>query len=138
MKKKKSANTALNTTVMTDVLFILLIFFVLVSTVKKDTIDIKAAKVEKQPQQKSQQKTEEHVVTIDAKNQIFLDGKAIQELQELSGAFDQIKQKIPDGTTPAILLRPDAGSNSATLIDIFSALNKVGLTENVQIEVDSK
>lgn len=137
MKKKKNPNTGLNTTVMTDVLFILLIFFVLVSTVKKDSLQIKAAKVDRQPQQKSNTKTEQHVVTIDEKNNIFVNGKAV-DIQNLSSELGQIKQKTPSDTTPAILLRPDAGSNSAKLIEIFAALNQVGLTENVQIEVDSK
>ncbi len=139
MKKKKSTNTSLNTTVMTDVLFILLTFFVLVSTVKKDSIEINATKVDKQADsQKQQKKSEQHVVTIDGENKIFVNGQEIKDLETLQTTLDNIKKKTPDDTLPAILLRPDAKSNSAKLIEIFATLNKVGLTENVQIEVDAK
>ncbi len=138
-KKKSSSNTVLNTTVMTDVLFILLTFFVLVSTVKKDAIQVQAAKVDKQPNpQEMQKKTEQYVLTIDQKNQIYLNGKPVENPEALQAALNTIKEKSGTEVIPAILLRPDAGSNSSKLIEIFAALNKVGLTENVQIEVESK
>ena len=136
-KRKKDQGAGLSTTTMVDVLFILLIFFVLVSTIKKDTINVKAAKVNKNKQSQQNKKTVRHVVTITGKNEIYLDGKPVKDPRQLRTSLDGIKKDTPKDTTPMILLRPDAGSKSAKLIEIFAILNEIGLSENVQVEVDS-
>ena len=138
-KKKKSQHPGLSTTTMVDMLFILLIFFVMVSTIRKDSIDIKSAKVKKDQQSASDEnkKTEKHVLTIDGKNQIFIDGKEVKHA-ELQTMLGQIKEKVAKDTTPVIVLRPDALSKSSRLIEIFAILNEVGLSENVQIEVEKE
>ena len=137
-KSKKDQGSGLSTTTMVDVLFILLIFFVLVSTIKKDAIQVKATKVNKNQQSQQNKKTVQHVVTISDKNEIYLNGKPVKDPRQLRTSLDNIKKDTPKDTTPVILLRPDAGSKSAKLIEIFALLNEIGLSENVQVEVDSK
>ena len=137
--EKKKHNPGLSTTTMVDVLFILLIFFVLVSTIKKDSIDIKAAKVNKDNESSNDdKKKEEHVVTVDSKNNVFIDGKQLNSSDELKSELTTVKEKIPKDMIPVIVLRPDAGSQSSKLIEIFGVLNEVGLADNVQIEVEKK
>jgi len=88
-KKKSSSNTVLNTTVMTDVLFILLTFFVLVSTVKKDAIQVQAAKVDKQPNpQEMQKKTEQYVLTIDQKKSNLSQWQTSRKSRSTAGCFE--------------------------------------------------
>ena len=83
-KDKKKYEIGLSTTTMVDVLFILLIFFVLVSTVKKDNIQINAAKVQKQVQQNMPNKAkQEYVLTIDKENKIYLNGKSVETEENL-------------------------------------------------------
>jgi biopolymer transport protein ExbD len=138
-KPKKTYESGLSTTTMVDVLFILLIFFVLVSTVKKDSIQINAAKVDKQNPTKSQSKpTEEHVLTIDKDNKIYFNGKSMSDDKNLEQALEEIKANLKENSLPAIMLRPDADSRSTRLIEIFAIIGKVGLSEYVQIEVESK
>lgn len=137
-KKKRKNEVNFCSTSMVDLMFTMFIFFILVSTIKKDSIDIKAAKVNKSSQSSSSnQKTEKHVITIDGKNQIFVNGKRIEEA-ELRSALTEVKDKMPADTVPVIILRPDASSQSVKLIEIFAVLNEVGLNQKVQCEVESK
>ena len=137
-KQKKSYSSGLSTTIMVDVLFILLIFFILVSTVKKDSIRIKSTKVARQKQAQLHKKKKQHVLTIDKKNRIFINNKRVENSTQLQAALGNIKAKTPQDTIPVILLRPDAGSSSSRLIEILAALNKVGLSEHVQVEVEGQ
>ena len=138
-KDKKKYEIGLSTTTMVDVLFILLIFFVLVSTVKKDNIQINAAKVQKQVQQNMPNKAkQEYVLTIDKENKIYLNGKSVETEENLEQTLEQLKQNQDPDKIPVIVLRPDANSTSNRLIEIFAVLGKVGLSDYVKIEVESK
>ena len=138
-KKKKNYSQGLSTTIMVDVLFILLIFFVMVSTIKKDSISIKTAKVKKQEQTtKIKKKTKQYVLSVNKKNKIFVDNKLVKPGKELEKILINIKQTTPKNTIPVILLRPDASSSSSKLIEIFAALNVAKLSENVKIEIESE
>ncbi len=140
MKKRKKENQyeGLSTTMMVDVLFILLIFFILISSIKKDHIKIQAAKVDKQAaQKKDNKKAVEYVLTVSKENKMYLDGEEISSAQ-LKQAFQKIRQENQKETVPAITLRTDATSSSGKLIEIFSALTVAGLSDNARIEVDAK
>ena len=138
MKKgsKKSHEVGLQSSMMTDLVFTLFIFFILVSTLKKDSVEIKAAKASK-TSASSAKKTEQHTISMDSKNQIYVDGKLVKTT-ELRTVLQEIKNKLPQDAKPAILLRPDANSQSAQLIEILGALNETGLNEAVECEVEKQ
>ncbi len=135
--KKRQREVGLQSAMMTDLVFTLFIFFILVSTIKKDAIAIQAAKAHNKTTQASNQKTEKHVVTVDGKDQVYVDGKKIP-LENLPEVLREIKSKLPKDTTPVITLRPDANSRSFKLIEIMDALNGAGMSDRVECEVEAK
>ncbi|WP_372366597.1 biopolymer transporter ExbD [Candidatus Uabimicrobium sp. HlEnr_7] len=126
----------MSTEMMVDVLFILLIFFILISNIKKDSVKIKTAKVDKQKSAGSDKKTKEHVLTIDKKNIIYFNGKKIS-MKKLLTSLKKAKKETPKEFVPVIMLRTDANSSSGKLLEVFLHLNQAGLSDNVQCEVDN-
>ncbi|MEX2668075.1 ExbD/TolR family protein [Candidatus Uabimicrobium amorphum] len=142
MRKKRRHRQAqeqagMSTEMMVDVLFILLIFFILISNIKKDSVKIKAAKVDKQKSAGSDKKTKEYVLTIDKKNNIYFNNKKIS-MKELLASLKKAKKDTPKDHNPVIMLRTDASSSSGNLLEVFLYLDQAGLSDNVQCEIDSK
>lgn len=138
-RKKKKYDVGISNSMMVDVLFILLIFFILVSNVKKDNIKVKATKVDKNAVSKDKKNTkvQKHVVSINAKNQIFIDNQEVKE-DQISNLLKTMKEKLPPKTEIEVLLRPDANSNSSKLTTVLALLNSAGLGERIKLEVDTK
>lgn len=142
MKKKrrhrrKQEQAGMSTEMMVDVLFILLIFFILISNIKKDSVKIQAAKVDKQKSAGSDKKTKEYVLTIDKQNNIYFNNQKIS-LKELLDSLKKAKKDTPKDHDPVIMLRTDASSSSGNLLEVFLYLDQAGLADNVQCEVDNK
>lgn len=135
--KKRQREVGLQSAMMTDLVFTLFIFFILVSTIKKDAISIQAAKAKNKSSPVANQKTEKHVVTVDGKDQIYVDGRQIS-LENLPAVLRELKGKLAKDTVAVITLRPDANSRSSKLIEVIDALNGAGLSERLECEVEAK
>lgn len=137
-KRRKNGPSGMSTEMMVDVLFILLIFFILISSIKKnrDNIKIKAAKINKEKNTAAPKKTKEHILTIDKKNNIFFENEKIS-FEQLLDLLKKAKKNTPVDYTPLITLRTDAGSSSGQLLKIFVYLNQAGLADNVQCEIST-
>ncbi len=136
--KKQGKEVGLQSAMMTDLVFTLFIFFILVSTIKKDAMEIKAPKVQKQASSSNTKNQHKFTITLDKQDQIYVDGKKVDS-QNLLAVFQEIKQKLPPDTGVSITLRADADSKTSRLLEVWAVLNGAGLGESqLQCEIESK
>ena len=114
---------------MTDIVFLLLIFFMIASTLAKnlDTIDVKLPK--------AKGKTENRntiAVTINNKNQYFIDSKQVSKRNIESKLIDRLK----DVRNSAIVLRAEQKVPIDQVVFIMNFANKNGV--KVVLAVDSQ
>jgi biopolymer transport protein ExbD len=114
---------------MTDIVFLLLIFFMIASTLAKnlDTIDVKL------PQAKGKTENRNTVaVTINNSDQYFIDSKQVSKRTIESKLIDRLK----DLKTPSILLRAEQKVPIDQVVFIMNLANKNGV--KVVLAVDSQ
>jgi biopolymer transport protein ExbD len=114
---------------MTDIVFLLLIFFMIASTLAKnlDTIDVKL------PQAKGKTENRNTVaVTINNSDQYFIDSKQVSKRNIESKLIERLK----DLKTPSILLRAEQKVPIDQVVFIMNLANKNGV--KVVLAVDSQ
>ncbi|MDA9660600.1 biopolymer transporter ExbD [Flavobacteriaceae bacterium] len=114
---------------MTDIVFLLLIFFMIASTLAKnlDTIDVKL------PQAKGKTENRNTVaVTINNSDQYFIDSKQVSKRNIESKLIDRLK----DLKTPSIVLRAEQKVPIDQVVFIMNLANKNGV--KVVLAVDSQ
>ena len=105
---------------MTDIVFLLLIFFMIASTLAKnlDTIDVKL------PQAKGKTENRNTIaVTINNSNQYFIDSKRVSKRNIKSKLIERLK----DVKTPAIVLRAEQKVPIDQVVFIMNFANKNGV-----------
>ena len=138
-KAKKNHEVGLQSAMMTDLVFNLFIFFILVFTIKKDSMQIKTPKVQKQESSSSTPKSQhKFTITLDKKDEIYIDGKKV-DAQNLMSVLQEIKKKLPADTGVTITLRADADSKTSKLLEVWATLSGAGLGDSqLECEVESK
>ena len=114
---------------MTDIVFLLLIFFMIASTLAKnlDTIDVKL------PQAMGKTENRNNIaVTINNKNQYFIDSKQVSKRNIESKLIDKLK----DVTNSAIVLRAEQKVPIDQVVFIMNFANKNGV--KIVLAVDSQ
>ena len=114
---------------MTDIVFLLLIFFMIASTLAKnlDTIDVKL------PQAMGKTENRNNIaVTINNKNQYFIDSKQVSKRNIESKLIDRLK----DVRNSAIVLRAEQKVPIDQVVFIMNFANKNGV--KVVLAVDSQ
>ena len=114
---------------MTDIVFLLLIFFMIASTLAKnlDTIDVKL------PQAKGKTENRNTIaVTINNSNQYFIDSKQVSKRNIESKLIDRLK----DVRNSAIVLRAEQKVPIDQVVFIMNFANKNGV--KVVLAVDSQ
>ena len=114
---------------MTDIVFLLLIFFMIASTLAKnlDTIDVKL------PQAKGKTENRNTIaVTINNSNQYFVDSKQVSKRNIES----KLIERLEDIKTPAIVLRAEQKVPIDQVVFIMNFANKNGV--KVVLAVDSQ
>tara|TARA_B100001057_G_scaffold317410_1_gene317612 strand:- start:666 stop:1061 length:396 start_codon:yes stop_codon:yes gene_type:complete len=114
---------------MTDIVFLLLIFFMIASTLAKnlDTIDVKL------PQAKGKTENRNTIaVTINNSNQYFIDSKQVSKRNIES----KLIERLEDIKTPAIVLRAEQKVPIDQVVFIMNFANKNGV--KVVLAVDSQ
>lgn len=136
--KKKKQEIGLSTTVMVDVLFILLTFFILVSTIKKDNITVTPTKVKKAPDRQDQKQPHEQIViTIDAKDQVYLNGEAVGD-EQLREKLSHMKRNTPKDAKIEVVFRTDGNSRNRKTTQVLGVLSEQQLIDNLQWEAESE
>lgn len=133
-KKRKRTDVGLSSTMMVDVLFILLIFFILVSTIKKDSIKVKAPQVPGKADSSKASQQRQYFIKIDNKQQIYLDGKQMSA-ETLRRELTTIKGKRDNKKEPVAVLIPDQKLPSGKLFEIFLICQQAGIKFQMQGEV---
>ena len=114
---------------MTDIVFLLLIFFMIASTLAKNlnTIDVKL------PQAKGKTENRSTIaVTINNSNQYFIDSKQVYKRNIKSKLLERLK----DFKTPTIVLRAEQKVPIDQVVFIMNFANKNGV--KVVLAVDSQ
>ena len=111
-----------NVTPLLDIVFIMLIFFIVTSTfIKEPGIDPERPKVELQEAQKKVS----ILVGISAEDEIFINNEQL-ELSELSYAIRELRKETPKGSA---VVQADVASRSETLIEVLNEVKDAGIDD---------
>ncbi len=105
-----------------DILTILLIFFVVTTTFKKDQPEVKINLPESKTAQKLPAEVEHAIVSVDENDEIKLDGRAMG-MEELEGAV----RDLPGGRKSTLALQADKKASFGTIIKVMDALKLAGV-----------
>ena len=105
-----------------DVLVILLIFFVVSTTFKKDQPEVQINLPESKTAQKQPGELEHAIVSIDQNDDIKLDGRATSA-DELEGAV----RGLPETRKSALALQADKKASFGMIIKVMDALKLAGV-----------
>ncbi len=105
-----------------DILTILLIFFVVSTTFKKDQPEVQINLPESKTATKAPSETEHASVTEDENDEIKLDGRSIN-VDQLQGAV----RDLPAGRRSTLALQADKKASFGTIIKVMDALKLAGV-----------
>ena len=105
-----------------DILTILLIFFVVSTTFKKDQPEVQINLPESKTAIKAPSEVEHAIVTVDQNDEIKLDGKTIN-VDQLEGAV----RDLPAERRSTLALQADKKASFGTIIKVMDALKLAGV-----------
>lgn len=105
-----------------DILTILLIFFVVSTTFKKDQPEVQINLPDSKTAAKAPAEMEHAVVSVDAENNVKLDGRLVG-LDELQKAITD----LPPTKKSAIALQADRKAEFGTIVKVMDALKLAGV-----------
>jgi len=127
IRKRLRKHAEVHTGALNDILFILLLFFLIVSTLANPNV-IKVSN----PKSKSDTKAKQTVViTVDKNQQIYLGQKAIP--------FDQLETELKaflakETDKPSVVINGDSTSHLGTAIKIMQVIKKLGATPVMAVD----
>ena len=116
-KTRNKITPNFNMSSMTDVVFLLLIFFMIASTLAKNlnTIDVKL------PQAKGKNENRENIsVSIDSKNRFYIDGEFVRK----KNIKDELITKLSKSNKRVIILRSDNKVPIKEIVYVMDLANK--------------
>tara|TARA_B100001939_G_C16814804_1_gene561611 strand:+ start:27 stop:422 length:396 start_codon:yes stop_codon:yes gene_type:complete len=116
-KTRNKITPNFNMSSMTDVVFLLLIFFMIASTLAKNlnTIDVKL------PQAKGKSENRENIsVSIDRKNRFYIDGEFVSK----KNIKDELITKLSKSNKRVIILRSDSKVPIEEIVYLMDIANK--------------
>ena len=116
-KTRNKITPNFNMSSMTDVVFLLLIFFMIASTLAKNlnTIDVKL------PQAKGKSENRENItVSIDSKNRFYTDGQFVRK----KNIKDELITKLSKSNKRVIILRSDSKVPIEEIVYLMDIANK--------------
>ena len=106
-----------------DILTILLIFFVVSTTFKKDQPEVQINLPESKTSSAKPSELEHAIVSVDAEDALKLDGKAIA-VEDLQTAIED----LPPGRKSTLVLKADEKATFGIIIKVMDALKLAGVT----------
>src|SRR5581483_4462021 len=119
-KKKRAPSIIIVSLV--DILTILLIFFVVSTTFKKDQPEVQINLPESKTAKNTPAELEHAVVSVDANDEVKLDGKALA-VDELENAV----KNLPDTRRSTLALQADKKASFGTIVKVMDALKLAGV-----------
>ncbi len=116
-KTRNKITPSFNMSSMTDIVFLLLIFFMIASTLAKNlnTIDVKL------PQAKGKSENRENIsVSIDSKNRFYIDGEFVSK----KNVKDELITKLSKSNKRVIILRSDNRVPIKEIVYVMDLANK--------------
>ncbi|HNR75635.1 MAG TPA: biopolymer transporter ExbD [Parvularculaceae bacterium] len=133
-RKRKPASASsedeINVTPLMDIVFIMLIFFIVTSTfVKEPGVDINRPEAETA----REKKFASILVAIDAENKIWIDKDEVP-LEAVRGQVEQLKAENPKGTA---VVQVDARADSRYLVEVVNQVRDAGVGD-IAVSTDPK
>lgn len=122
-----------NATSMTDVIFILLIFFVSLSEIRTSAEQIDLPSMTDEPEAIVDER-EPAIVEITKDGRVLLDGASV-EVGDMVAMLEAMRQRR--GEEPRVRIRGDKEGNFGVFVEVTHALSRAGL-ERLEIEVQSR
>jgi len=127
IRKRLKTHAEVHTGALNDILFILLLFFLIVSTLANPNV-IKVSN----PKSKSDTKAKQTVViTVDKDQNIYIGQKNIP-INELENELKIFLSKETD--KPSVVINGDSSSNLGTAIKVMQVIKKLGATPVVAVD----
>jgi biopolymer transport protein ExbD len=120
VKKKRAPSIIIVSLV--DILTILLIFFVVSTTFKRDQPEVQINLPDSKTATKAPAEMEHAIVSVDANDEVKLDGKTIA-VEELQDAVNQ----LPPTKKSSLALQADKKASFCTIIRVMDALKLAGV-----------
>jgi biopolymer transport protein ExbD len=120
VKKKRAPSIIIVSLV--DILTILLIFFVVSTTFKRDQPEVQINLPDSKTATKAPAEMEHAIVSVDANDEVKLDGKTIA-VEELQDAVNQ----LPPTKKSSLALQADKKASFGTIIRVMDALKLAGV-----------
>jgi len=124
-KKDDEEEVGVNVTPLIDVVFILLLFFMVTTTFNRHSelrIDLPEATAEVQPEQ-----TKQLEVAIDAEGRYFVNGSKVVNTK-LESLLLTLRKEIGNDKEMPVSIRADAKTPHQAVITAMDAVSKLGLT----------
>ncbi|MEN9686364.1 MAG: hypothetical protein RLZZ28_2150 [Bacteroidota bacterium] len=127
IRKRLKTNPEVHTGALNDILFILLLFFLIVSTLANPNV-IKVSN----PKAKSDTKSKQTVViTVDKDQHLFLAQKQVS-MDQLETALKAYLAKETD--KPSVVINGDSTSHLGTAIRVMQVIKKLGATPVMAVD----
>ena len=105
-----------------DILTILLIFFVVSTTFKRDQPEVQINLPDSKTATKTPAELEHGIVSVDANDEVKLDGKTVA-IEELQDAVNQ----LPPTKKSSLALQADKKASFGTIVKVMDALKLAGV-----------
>lgn len=126
MVKRKKDESNIDLTPMLDVVFILLIFFVVTASfVKESTLDIQGQDPNNNPPPPSEDMPQNILIQLDAQNQIFFN----QERIDISAVRARVASHRAENPVASVVIQPNDDSTANALVTIMNASREAGATD---------
>ena len=131
MMKKKKDESNIDLTPMLDVVFILLIFFVVTATFLKESAkNIEGQDPNKNPPPPSMDDPKNVLIQIDSRNRVFFN----QELVDISAVRARVAQQRAENPSASVIVKPDKASLANSLVSVMNSAREAGATTISVIE----
>ena len=119
-RKRREEETKIDITPMLDVVFIMLIFFIVTASFIKES----GAKVTKPDAENAIKKPKATVLlAIDEKNQVWLDRRVIDP-RAIKANINRLRAENPNGE---VIVQADVESNAETILKVVDELKEAGI-----------
>jgi biopolymer transport protein ExbD len=130
LRKKHRAETEVFTDALNDILFILLMFFLIVSTLANP--NVRKASL---PKAKSNTRSKQTVVvTIDASNHFYVGAKPVDPLQMDSTLAQIIRSKRTGGEEVSIVINADRSATIESFAAVLRAADRLGVKAVMSVD----
>ncbi|MBT5484766.1 MAG: biopolymer transporter ExbD [Gammaproteobacteria bacterium] len=122
--KRNRDETNIDLTPMLDVVFILLIFFVVTASfLKENAMEIEGQDPNNNPPPPSNDQPQNVLIQIDSRNQIFFN----QERIDISAIRARVASARAENPSASVIIRPDKQSSANSLVEAMNSAREAGV-----------